>query len=93
MGIQKTWLGWQVTIPALDILPIKMTDDENQKQIESKVKMIQDLYKQLTTEADNDHETIKAITEEIENIDKDIDKTVLEIYGITPEQQKIMELE
>jgi len=88
---KKTWLGWQVTIPALGTLPIKIADTDIQETVEAQVKKILDLHKQLN-DLETDSDTQKALNIEIKAIDDDIDKTVFEIYGISTEQQQLTRL-
>lgn len=84
----KTWVGWQVTIPALDILPIKTADKDAQQRLEGLVGEMLKLNKQLNKpKIAHQKETIQ---KEIASIDSEIDNEVYEIYGLTEKERKIV---
>ena len=87
---KKTWLGWQVTIPALDILPIKTVDKDIQKKLGVQVDRVLNLYKQMN-DPQNDANVKETLKAKVKIIDDKIDKDVFMIYGIAPEQQAIIQ--
>lgn len=86
---KKTWLGWQVTIPALDILPIKTVDEGIQKKLGAQVDRLLNLYKQLNDPAFADEK--EAIQREIDTTDTQIDEKVFALYGLTEKEKQIIE--
>ncbi len=85
---KKMWLGWQVTIPALDILPIKTVDEGIQKKLGAQVDRVLNLYKQLNDPAFADEK--EAIQREIDTTDTQIDEKVFVLYGLTEEEKEIV---
>ena len=85
----KTWVGWQVTIPALDILPIKVPDVDIQQELEGLVNKMLELSKQLKDPA-SDHKK-EDLQEEMEKTDHEIDDNVYELYGLTNEERQLVE--
>lgn len=85
---RKTWLGWQVTIPALDILPIKLVSLEVQQQLCDLVDKILTLNEQLD---DASHDQQEAMQEAISEIDRKIDEKVFEIYQIDKEDKPLVQ--
>jgi len=85
----KTWVGWQVTIPALDILPIKVPDVDIQQELEDLVDKMLTLNKQV-----NDpvfaHKK-KDIEGEIEKTGQKINENVYQLYGITEKERQLVE--
>ncbi len=85
---KKTWLGWQVTIPALDILPIKPVSLEVQQQLCDLVDKILIYNKQLNDASPDQQEPIQ---EAIADTNKKIDEKVFEIYQIGKEEKLLVE--
>jgi len=87
----KTWVGWQVIIPALDILPIKIADAGTQQKFERLVRKMLELNKRLNDPVFIDQQ--KAIQEEIDATDKEINRKVYKLYKLTENEIAIMEKE
>ncbi len=84
----KTWVGWQVTIPALDILPIKVADTHKQQRLDRLVGEILALNKQVNDSAFVDQK--ETIQKEIEATNREIDEKVFDLYGLTEEEKDIV---
>jgi len=85
----KTWVGWQVTIPALDILPIKVAGTDTQQRLEELVGKMLSLKKQL-----DDPAFVKqrdAIQKEIDATDGEINRKVYKLYGLMESEIAIVE--
>lgn len=87
----KTWVGWQVTIPALNILPIKVADTDTKQRLDGLVEKMLKLNKQLNNpEVTHQKETIQ---KEIVSIDHQINNEVYDLYGLTEKERKTIELQ
>ena len=75
----------------LEQIPIKLIDPKEQKPIISLVKEIITLNKRLIMLMDKKTDEKARIEEEIQKTDKEIDELVYKIYGITDEENKIIE--
>jgi restriction endonuclease S subunit len=79
----------QVHISALASLPIPESDKNRHDQIVTLVEQILELHNQLP-QAKTPYEK-EAIRRQIATTDKQIDQLVYQLYGLTPEEIKIVE--
>jgi len=77
----KIYVGWQITIPALDSLPLPEVGSK-EKKIQNEIISI--VNKILA-------EKKKDITADTKQLEESIDRLVFELYGLTDEEQKIIE--
>jgi len=66
-------------IPYLKLLPIKIPDEKQAKKIKELVERIMQFYKEGKSE------------QQIKNVDYEIDEEIYKLYGITKEEQEIIE--
>lgn len=74
----QLFFGWQITIPALDILPVKKLSSKDQKPL---IKLVDQI---LTAKKANPKADISAL-------EKQIDTLVYKLYELTEEEIKIIE--
>ncbi len=72
------YFGWQITIPALNSLPLALPDSQTQKDVAEIVKSIQ------STQSNSQ-------TANINLLEKKLDDLIYKIYGLTPDEIKIVE--
>jgi len=75
----------------LDLLPIKISSEKQQKMIILLVEKMLSLNKQLQEIGEKDKYKKQKIEENIKNTDEEINQEVYKLYGITSEEQKIIE--
>ncbi|MDD5770419.1 MAG: TaqI-like C-terminal specificity domain-containing protein [Candidatus Gracilibacteria bacterium] len=78
------FLGWQITIPALDFLPIPKLSEEKQKPFIEKVDKILEITKQPFYDPKNP-------PKEQKDLEDEIDKMVYELYGLSEEEVRVVE--
>jgi len=81
----RLFFGWQITIPALEILPVKEIDKIQQKPF------IEIVDKILSITESNDYLTNPAKQAKVKEYEHQIDEMVYELYGLTPEEIAIVE--
>jgi len=81
---KTVFLWWQITIPALDFLPIPNISEEKQKPFIELVDKILEITKQ-------DLYNPKKIWEEQKELERKIDDLVYELYGLSEDEVKIIE--
>jgi len=77
----KTYIGWQITIPAINVIPIPSITKENMKIIQR----IEDLVDRIIATKKSNQ---KADTKDLE---EQIDELVYKLYDLTAEEIKIVE--
>jgi hypothetical protein len=82
--------GLHVKLNELRILPIKKPDHKQEIKIVSLVDQMLELRKKLHAEKSNGSAK-ERLEQQIKNIDYEIDQEVYKLYGITKEEQKIIE--
>ncbi len=75
----------------VELFPIKNPTPSQKNKIEEQVNTIISLHKQLQESGDKKTSQTAKLEEEIKKTDQEIDELVYEIYGITKEEQKIIE--
>jgi hypothetical protein len=80
----------EIRIGNLGELPIKQISDKEQRCVEKLVDKILELNKQLQNTPENSDKW-NEIKREIEKTDKEIDRKVYSLYGLTEEEIKIIE--
>lgn len=78
------FLWWQITIPALDFLPIQKISPESQKPFIEKVDKILEITKQPFYDPKNP-------PKEQKDLEDEIDKMVYELYGLSDEEIRVVE--
>ena len=82
--------GYRFLPQYIEILPIKIPTSQEEKQITGLVERMLSLQKKLHEEKLSGGEK-ERLEQQITNIDHDIDQEVYKLYGITEEEQKIIE--
>lgn len=85
----KTWVGWQVTIPAIDILPIRVANTDTRRELERLVGNMLELSKRLNDPVLVDQQ--EAIQKEIDATDREINRKVYKLYGLTEREISVVE--
>ena len=83
-------LTTQVTIDFLSRVPIKISSKEQQKIIVKLTDQMLSLQKRYHEQKLSGNEK-ERLEQQIKNLDYEIDQEVYELYGITKEEQKIIE--
>lgn len=78
------FLWWQITIPALDFLPIPKISSESQKPFIEKVDKILEITKPAFYDPKNP-------PKEQKDLEDEIDKMVYELYGLSDEEVRVVE--
>lgn len=77
----RTFIGYQITIPAINLIPIPKINQENKKLIDE----IQELAKKIIlTKKSN-------LNVDISNFESQMDELVYKLYDLTPEEIEIVE--
>jgi len=79
------FFGWQITIPALHLIPIKRTSPEEQQPIVNVVNQIVSLTKT------DDYPTNRDKQAKVRELERQIDQMVYELYGLTSEEIAVVE--
>jgi hypothetical protein len=79
------FFGWQVTIPALNSIPIKNIPADKQKPFITLVDQI------LAITKDDDYLDNPQKQSKVKALEAKIDQLVYKLYGLTPEEIKIVE--
>lgn len=80
---QIMFFGWQVTIPALNFIPIKNTSSQKD--------FVEAIDKILTLTKSNDYLSNSAKQEKVMEYERQIDQMVYKLYGLTCDEIKIVE--
>jgi adenine-specific DNA-methyltransferase len=81
----KIFFGWQVTIPALNLMPITRIPYSEQKPIIDLVDQI------LAITKDEDYQNSPAKKAKVKELERQIDQMVYELYGLTPDEIAVVE--
>ena len=82
---------FQFQAPQIRILPISTASKEKQDQIGILVRKMSSLYEKLNQIKDKQTDEKTRLEKEIQKTDDEIDQEVYKLYGITKEEQKIIE--